>query len=227
VTGRGPHGRRQRRQLIGLALLFFGPLALAFYLYYGHGAWHPGGRVNAGELIEPPRPMPSLALPLMSSGETQAAFLKHKWTLLYVKRGPCTQSCRNSLYDTRQVRLALNRDMDRVQRVFIADSDCCDAGFLQTEHPDLIVIRASAAAAPLLALLPSPPTDSERTGSGGAAAGGAHSGVSDPGGASAADAPPTYLIDPLGNLMMFYAAAARPKGMLEDLKRLLRLSSIG
>ncbi len=43
---------RQRRVLIGLALLFFAPLGLAFYLYYGHGTWHPGGRVNAGELVE-------------------------------------------------------------------------------------------------------------------------------------------------------------------------------
>ena len=32
--------RRQRRLLIGLALLFFAPLALAFYLYYGPGTWH-------------------------------------------------------------------------------------------------------------------------------------------------------------------------------------------
>ncbi len=45
--------------------------------------------------------------------------------------------------------------------------------------------------------------------------------------AGAARAPRVYLIDPLGNLMMFYAADAKPKGMLEDLKRLLRLSSIG
>jgi hypothetical protein len=36
-----------------------------------------------------------------------------------------------------------------------------------------------------------------------------------------------YLIDPLGNLMMSYAADARPKGMLEDLKKLLRLSHVG
>jgi hypothetical protein len=36
-----------------------------------------------------------------------------------------------------------------------------------------------------------------------------------------------YVIDPLGNLMMFYAADTKPKGMLEDMKRLLRLSSIG
>jgi len=36
-----------------------------------------------------------------------------------------------------------------------------------------------------------------------------------------------YLIDPLGNLMMSYSADAKAKGMLEDMKRLLRLSSIG
>ena len=30
--------------------------------------WHPGGRVNAGELIEPARPLPALALPLLGAG---------------------------------------------------------------------------------------------------------------------------------------------------------------
>jgi hypothetical protein len=36
-----------------------------------------------------------------------------------------------------------------------------------------------------------------------------------------------YLVDPLGNVMMFYPAGAPAKGMLEDMKRLLRLSQIG
>jgi hypothetical protein len=31
----------------------------------------------------------------------------------------------------------------------------------------------------------------------------------------------------LGNAMMFYAPGVKSKGMLEDMKRLLRLSSIG
>ena len=55
--------------LIGVALMFFAPLGLSFYLYYGK-SWHPGGRVNAGQLIEPARPLPMLALPLLSTGET-------------------------------------------------------------------------------------------------------------------------------------------------------------
>jgi len=203
MTQGSAQDRRQGRLLVVLALLFFAPLGIAFYLYYGHGTWHPGGRVNAGELIEPPRPLPSLALPLLDSGNTGPNFLKGKWTLMYVRFGRCDEDCRTRLYDTRQVRLALDRDMNRVQRVFIADGDCCDAHFLQEQHPDLITIRASAAAAPLLALLPGQES------------------------VSATQAPRVYLIDPLGNLMMSYAADAKSKGMLEDMKRLLRLSSIG
>jgi cytochrome oxidase Cu insertion factor (SCO1/SenC/PrrC family) len=192
--------------LIGLALMFFAPLGVSFYLYYGHGAWHPGGRVNAGELIEPPRPLPTLALPLQSSGETAPDFLRRKWTLLYIQQGPCGERCRARLYQTRQVRLALDRDMNRVQRVFIADGDCCDFQFLHEQHPDLIAVRMTPAAAPLLALLPQRGNDS---------AGGE------------ADAQRIYLIDPLGNLMMSYVPGAKPKGLLEDMKRLLRLSQIG
>jgi hypothetical protein len=205
--------RRQRRFLLGLALLFFAPVGLSFYLYYGHSPLGRGGRVNSGDLIDPPRPLPGLALPLAVTDPTMTVnavnantdplFLRHKWTFLYVDAGGCAERCRKALYDTRQVRLALDRDMVRVQRVFLASGDCCDLRFLNEEHPDLITIRATVAAAPLLTLLP------------------------DLGGVSALGAQRVYIVDPLGNLMMSYAPDAKPKGMLEDMKRLLRLSHIG
>ncbi len=201
--------RRQRRGLIGLALLFFAPLALAFLLYYGLG-WRPGGRVNHGQLIDPPRPLPAVALPRIEAsagtaapGMTAPEFLTHKWTLLYWGAGACAERCKSALYNTRQVRTALARDMDRVQRVFVAQGECCDLEFLRKQHPDLITVRATADAAPLLAPLRTSPTDDPAT------------------------AERVYLIDPLGNVMMFYAPDARPKGMLEDLKRLLGLSHVG
>ena len=207
MTELSAHDRRQRRTLIGVALMFFAPLALAFYLYYGKD-WHPGGRVNAGELIVPPRPLPERALPLATSAtsaagdaQTNPRFLKDKWTFLYVQKGRCDDECGKHLYDTRQVRLALDREMHRVQRVFIGDGDCCDFQELKQAHPDLIVIRESRADAELLALLPMR--------------------------AGAVNSHRVYLIDPLGNAMMFYAPDTKPKGMLEDMKRLLRLSSIG
>jgi SCO1/SenC len=195
---------RQRRMLIGLALLFFAPLGLAFLLYYGIG-WRPGGHLNHGELIQPPLPLPGLSLPkvaVASDAVTRADFLKGKWTLLYFGPGSCPSACQTDLYDTRQVRAALGKDTERVQRVFLAEGELSDRQRLESEHPDLTTVRATDAAAPLVGLL-------RRSQAGGVAEG------------------RIYLIDPLGNLMMSYAADAAPKGMLEDLKRLLGLSHVG
>jgi hypothetical protein len=197
--------RRQRRLLIGLGVLFFAPLAVSFYLYYGP-AWRPARHVNRGDLIDPARPLPEVSLPIADHGPprtTKPDFLQNKWTLLYVGGGDCSALCRTDLYNTRQVRFALNRDMDRVQRVFLAQGGCCDWSYLEAQHPDLVTVRATPEAAPLLALLP----------------------VVD--GIAPDRAERVYLIDPLGNLMMSYSSDAKPKGMLEDLKRLLGLSHVG
>ncbi len=211
------HDRRQRRMLIALALFFFAPLAISFYLYYGSGGWRPGNRVNRGDLISPARPLPEVRLPValdptVTEPRTAAAtpddhtkpeFLKAKWTLLYWGAGICSDRCRTNLYNMRQVRTALNRNMDRVQRVFVAQGECCDWPYLKHEHPDLLTVLATPEAAPLLHVLP------------------AFDGISP----AAADR--IYIVDPLGNVMMSYAPDAKPQGMLEDLKRLLGLSQVG
>jgi cytochrome oxidase Cu insertion factor (SCO1/SenC/PrrC family) len=151
VNAIGPrHPGRQRRALIALALLFFAPLALAFILYYGIG-WRPGGRVNHGDLVEPPVPLPDLALPRVDEPRFEVAgtavpgtadgaatvtaptFLKGKWTLLYLGPGSCSAGCRTDLYNTRQVRAALGADRERVQRVFLAEGACCDLDWLREQ----------------------------------------------------------------------------------------------
>jgi cytochrome oxidase Cu insertion factor (SCO1/SenC/PrrC family) len=206
-----PHQRRQRRILIGLALFFFAPLAVSFFLYYGSGGWHPVKQVNRGDLINPARPLPAVSLPVGhdaslpggSDERTKPDFLTGKWTLLYWGPGGCNARCRVNLYNTRQVRTALNRNMDRVQRVFVAGEGCCDWPYLTHEQPDLVTVLATRDAAPLLAILP------------------AFDGIEP----AAADR--IYIIDPLGNVMMSYAPDAKPKGLLEDLKRLLGLSQVG
>jgi cytochrome oxidase Cu insertion factor (SCO1/SenC/PrrC family) len=198
--------RRNRRFLVALALIFFLPLAVSFYMYYGPVGWRPASHVNRGDLIDPARPLPEVSLPVAlrdADHQSKPDFLKGKWTLLYVGSGNCSAACRIDMYNTRQIRIALNRDMDRVQRVFVALRECCDWRFLDAQHPDLITVSATADAAPVLELLPS------------------FNGIAP----AAADR--IYLIDPLGNLMMSYAPGAPPKGLLTDLKRLLGLSHVG
>jgi cytochrome oxidase Cu insertion factor (SCO1/SenC/PrrC family) len=196
--------RRGRRQLLVLAALFFVPLAIAFWMYYGPSGWRPSGDASKGDLIDPARPLAALALTTADGTQTQPDFLRGKWSMVYVGDGLCDDRCRKALYLTRQSRIALNKDMDRVQRVFLVTGRCCDRGFLAQEHPDLIVARVDDDAS--AALLEPFPTY---------------------GGMPLADAGRVYLVDPLGNLLMSYAPTAPDKALLTDMKKLLRLSHIG
>jgi hypothetical protein len=119
------------------------------------------------------------------------------------------------------VRAALGRDRERVQRVFLAEGACCDFEWLRVQQPDLITVRAGADVAPLTAIFERAGRDAAMADAAAARSATAR---------AAADRAATdrvYLVDPLGNLMMSYALDARPKGMLEDLKKLLRLSHVG
>lgn len=212
-----PDGRRSPAQIWILVAVFFAPLALAFLLYYGSGGWRPPGSTNHGELISPPRPLPSVAL-LTPGGTPLAPQTWHgKWTLLYVGDGRCDGRCRAALVLMRQTRLALNADMTRVQRIFLATGNCCDRAYLDAEHPDLVIALAdNDAGAQLLAVFPdTQPAADSTPGDYSLSADADHSGV-------------IYVIDPLGNLMMRHVPQPPPaKGLLEDLRRLLKLSHIG
>jgi cytochrome oxidase Cu insertion factor (SCO1/SenC/PrrC family) len=196
--------RRGRRKLLALAALYFVPLAVAFWMYYGPAEWRPAGDSSKGDLIDPARPLAAIALPTAQGQPTDALFLRGKWTMLYVGDGLCDKRCRSALYLMRQSRIALNKDMDRVQRVFLVTGRCCDRAFLAAEHPDLVVALVEDAASAAL-LEPFPPYD----------------------GVPVAAAGRIYLVDPLGNLLMSYAPNAPDKALLTDLKKLLRLSHIG
>ena len=180
--------RPQRRTLYLLLAMFFMPLAAAFILYYGVG-WRPAGGSNHGELLQPLRQLPDTV-----------ATDEGKWALLYVGDGACGEECREALHVARQVHVLLNKDADRLQRLFVATGNCCDRAFLESEHQGIQVIEAGDAARreALLATLP-------------------------PGG----HAHDLFIVDPLRNVVLRFDTRQDPKGLLADLKKLLKLSHIG
>ncbi len=197
---------RNLRMLAVLAGLFLLPLLLAFYMYYATD-WRPMKRVNHGTLITPVRPLPAVHLtrvPLSESDPEPASgaspgLLRSKWSMVYIGAGNCDEPCRQALYVMRQTRLSLNNDMARVDRVFLTTGNCCAREFLAHEHAGLVVLDATGPeGARLLSAFP--------------AEGRPYS---------------LFIVDPLGNLMMSYDARQNPKGLLEDLRKLLRLSHIG
>lgn len=202
-----PTVQPNRKPIWVLIAMFFVPLAIAFVLYYGVDGWRPAGSTNHGDLVTPARPLPDVTLPLAQGGAADPKLLHGKWTLIYIGSGQCDARCREALTLIRQSRLALGDEMSRVQRVFLSTGECCDRPYLEQEHAGLITLKAHGdSASGLLREF------SEAVGA--------------PSG-QIGQAGRIYIVDPLGNLMMSYAPTAAPRGLLEDLKKLLKLSHIG
>lgn len=123
-----------------------------------------------------------------------------EWSLVYIGDAACeSQACRDALVFGRQTRLSLNQEMKRVRRVMLATAHCCTNDYLAREQEGLLVVDASTAAGTAL-IGQFPSRDREHS---------------------------LYVVDPLGNLVMRYDAREEPKGLLTDLKKLLKLSHIG
>lgn len=185
-----------RLKLLLIAAVFFAPVIGAIALFFYFPEHIPAGRVNYGTLVSPARPLPALAL-ADPAGAPAANPLLGKWTLVYLGH-ECEAACQARLLLTRQVRLALNQNRGRLQRLYLAPGVAAAAAArdqLAAEHPDLLVLAETE---PRAAAFFQPP-----------------------------DPDALYLVDPLGNWLMVYAGVVEHKGLHRDLKKLLRVSRVG
>lgn len=83
------------------------------------------GKTNKGWLIQPHIPLAELALTHEQQAVTES-YLEKRWILLYVIPETCDAVCitarNNALYAMRQVRLSLDRSVDRVQQLLVYTS---------------------------------------------------------------------------------------------------------
>ena len=134
---------------------------------------------------------------LLGDSDFTAAIVDH-WALVYLHTEPCDDACLDALYKQRQMRLMLGNDMSRVVRVFLHGPDAPDALMQTDRYANLIAVHDRAASQILI--------DSHRPDR---TVGG------------------YYLIDPLGNLVMYFPTEIPPRDLVDDIQHLLKLSSIG
>jgi cytochrome oxidase Cu insertion factor (SCO1/SenC/PrrC family) len=209
VTAEDKQVRRRRTTLVLVLVVFTLPLVVAWVLYATINYWHPQPTASHGDLVTPARPVEGLMLEEQGTGRTlDESYLRGKWTFVYIASADCGPVCEQALYYGRQVRIALHKDMGRVQRLLVMLEPLSPVALeeLQRLHPQLTVAsvssqRASSFLGQFQVEAPAPqfPPNAKRL----------------------------YLVDPLGNLMMSYPPESDPKGLLKDLQRLLRISRIG
>ena len=184
--------RAHKQKLLAMMALLLAPVVISFALHYSD--YRPG-TINYGELIDMEE-FEGSAVNQEDDAIFRAGDIHGKWTMVTVDSGDCNEYCEQKLYKIRQVRTVQNKEMHRVERLWLIDDNVTiDSRFLEEYERTLFV---NAKDSDLLEFLK--PVESQRL--------------------------YMYLVDPIGNVMMRFPENADPSEMVEDLKRLLHVSQL-
>jgi len=192
--------------------MFLLPLMLAWLMYSGALNFEPASGRNLGTLIKPPVLIDWHDMnPVNQQKDTHSALttaadeLLEHWVILYPVPAICDAACQQRVSSLRQIHRAAGRHQSRVRLALLLDDTSTGetAEMLQAMYEKFTLIRdpVTNLRKALAAIPVGAPGISETTGG-------------------------IYLIDPLGNIMMYYAADADPNHIRKDLKRLLTWSKL-
>jgi hypothetical protein len=170
------------------------PVVASYFTYY---VIRPQGRTNYGELIMPPKPLPSASAMPLTSLDGQVVLptaLKGQWLLVTVAKAACDATCEQHLYLQRQLRETLGKDKDKVDRVWLVTDAEPIREALRPGLQNAWVLRV---APNTLAAWLSPQSGHALE---------AH----------------TYLVDPRGDWMMRFPVQGDASRMKKDLSRLIK-----
>lgn len=190
--------------IISLFTIFIVPFILA-WLAFSYGFFLSHHTVNNGKLLESP---PNIQLLKLSSSQGQTLSkqqLLGKWWMLNV----CPQfndDCKKNLYYMRQIRQATGKNRERVLRGIIV--------FAQDRNPFIFKNQIHLQYPGTIELITSKNLFEQVL-------------INQPFKKLALSQCSLYLVDPHGNIIMFYSKNIAPKKILKDLERLLRVSQIG
>jgi hypothetical protein len=189
-----------RAKLLGLIAVFLAPFIggwLALYVF----DLRPGSG-NYGILVEPVKKLDWPILETLDGQRNEAGFGR-KWTFVLFSGESCDELCRSNLFYMRQLRTLLGRDTMRLQNVLISSRPLAEETKIYLRNfPNLKVVENNRN--------PDLYRQFYLDGYG-----------------EVGDLPRMYLVDPDQNLMMHYPAESDHDRVLEDIKKLMKLSQIG
>lgn len=184
-----------RLKMFVVLLVCAAPVIASYVTYF---VVRPEGRTNYGELIAPQRPLPP-ALPLtdLQGRAVAPQSLAGQWLIVVVAGGACDARCERYLWLQRQLREALGRDKDRVDKLWLVDDDASPAPRTLEAIAGATVLRVPRAAL---------------------------AGWLEPSAEHALE-DHLYIVDPLGHWMMRVPVDPEPAKFKRDVEKLLRASA--
>lgn len=212
---------RNKLKLTFLLLIAIVPISLATWHFETSEFQGVSTTTNNGELIIPVLDVVTLDL-RDAQGEpsylpfdelvknvTPVDYKPRPWQLLYLGATQCNAACEERLYFLRQLHTRLGREANRVERVYVQVSDRLQplpqatAQQLAAQHPDMKTSFATTAELQQK-LAPTAPAGNDP--------------VSDH---------YIYVVDPVGNVMLYFTPDDTAEQIFRDLDKLLDQSSLG
>lgn len=187
--------------LVMIVVLCFGSLIIAVYLYNNANLLY--GSTNSGHLITPVIPVARSEVDGIDEFSRQYLDeIRGRWVLVHIITGTgCNNACQESLHKTKQVRLMLNKDLMRVRRLAVVDYSVSKEVAKNWWRGHEYLLRAVAVPR-FINVARSLMGDLIPEGT-------------------------VLLMDPMGNLMMWYEPEFDPYSLKKDLKKLLYVSQVG
>lgn len=184
-----------------VVLAFVAPVVLAYIMFFFVDV---KSFVNHGEILNPIVHIKDFKLKDENNEIIATDVLTYKWRLISFLGGECDEACAARLYDSRQVHAALGKDRHRVLRMFVhrepAGAEL--SKLIEETHANVIHVYAS---------------DDDISKALG-------TNIREDAGFKSNE---TYIMDPMGNVMMRFTVDQPNKDFLFDLRKLLKASQIG
>ncbi|MBL4607414.1 MAG: SCO family protein [Pseudomonadales bacterium] len=197
--------KRRLNPLTVMVVLFGFPYIISWYMFYsGDSLFFKEGK-SQGVLVSPVREIPEFETVDIAGNKVSRQLLQGKWSFLVVGPSKCDELCNETIVMLRQVRRAQAVGRKRVQRLWLLTENTHKAELnilIEDEHQGLNILMHSPQASQILYPVLNPENSTIEDFS-------------------------IFLIDPLGNLMMYYEPRTEGKKVLKDLKHLLKYSELG
>lgn len=193
---------KQKLSLIFILVLFISPFIVS-YIMLDLGSGKTMDTTNYGKFIKPKISTYDYQISIINVRKQSHQFLE-KWTLIYLSENNCDRVCKNDMYLLKQIHIALGKDMNRVQRMWMFNgnqnqevSKTLDQSLthLNEKYPNLHLVSGMN----LYKKLNENILGNAKI----------------------------FLVDPLGNIILMYQSNFDGKKLFKDLKKLLKFSKIG
>ena len=184
-----------------VVLAFIAPVALAYFMYF---FVEVKSFVNHGEILNPIIHISDFELKNETDEIIPQQELTFKWRMISFLGKDCDQRCETRLFDTRQIHTLLGKNQHRLFRMFVHLEPAGEAlsTLMAETHPNVIHVNGDKKT--IINVL--------------------GNNIRDDAGISNNE---TYIMDPMGNIMMRFTQDQPNKEFLYDLKKLLKASQIG